>query len=131
MSIQDPIADMLTRIRNAQAVNKHEVHLPMSKVKLAVANVLKDEGYIVDYQAQENDGKPKLVLILKYFEGKPVIQRIESVSRPSMRIYKDKRNLPSVMNGLGIAIISTSKGLMSDRKARQLGEGGEVLCYVC
>jgi small subunit ribosomal protein S8 len=130
MSIQDPIADMLTRIRNAQAVNKQEVRLPMSKVKMAVANVLKEEGFIADCHKQDVEGKPNLVLELKYFEGKPVIQNIESVSKPSMRIYKDKRNLPSVMNGLGIAIISTSKGLMSDRKARQLGQGGEVLCYV-
>ena len=130
MSIQDPIADMLTRIRNAQAVRKSDVQLPASKLKAAVASVLKDEGYVEDFQVQEVAGKSLLTITLKYFDGQPVIQQLESVSLPSMRIYKNKRNLPSVMNGLGIAIISTSKGLMSDRKARQLGEGGEVLCYV-
>lgn len=130
MSMQYPIADMFTRIRNAQAMQRAEVAMPSSKLKIAVADVLKEEGYIEGYEVSEVEGKSALNIILKYFAGVPVIEKIQVVSRPGLRIYKNKRELPSVMNGLGIAIISTSKGLMSDRLARRLGEGGEVLCYV-
>ena len=130
MSMTDPIADMLTRIRNGQSAEKAEVAMPASKQKQAIAQVLKDEGYIKDFSMQENGGKPQLVVALKYFEGKPVIERIERVSRPGLRIYKGKTELPKVMGGLGIAIVSTSSGVMTDRAARAAGQGGEVLCYV-
>ena len=129
MSMQDPIADMLTRIRNAQAINEVEVVMPASKVKLSIAKVLKDEGYITDFH-EEGDVKKQLTIVLKYFQGSPVIASIKRVSKPSLRVYKQKDELPKVMNGLGVAIISTSKGVISDRQARKLGEGGEVLCYV-
>ena len=132
MSMQDPIADMLTRVRNAHAIAAEEVRMPLSKVKLAIAKVLKDDGYINAFRSKpEGDGhKSELIITLKYFEGRPVIDSLKRVSRPGLRIYKDKKSLPQVQNGLGIAIISTSKGVMSDKAARKLGEGGEVLCYV-
>jgi len=130
MSMSDPIADMLTRIRNAQSVNKLTVSMPASKLKGAIANVLKDEGYIEDYAVQENDGKPVLNISLKYYAGRPVIEKIERVSKPGLRIYKGSQNIPKVMNGLGVTIVSTSKGVMTDRKAQAAGIGGEVLCVV-
>ena len=130
MSMTDPIADMLTRIRNALAAGKTDVSMPMSKQKQAIAQVLKDEGYISDFSATEQDGKPSLTVTLKYYEGKPVIDKIKRVSRPGLRIYKGKDQLPKVMGGLGVAIVSTSAGLMTDRAARKAGYGGEVLCYV-
>jgi small subunit ribosomal protein S8 len=126
----DPIADMLTRIRNALAAKKAQVAMPQSKQKMAIAQVLKDEGYIADFAAGEADGKPVINVDLKYFQGKPVIEKIQRVSRPGLRIYKGKDELPKVMGGLGVAIISTSAGVMSDRAARKAGHGGEVLCYV-
>jgi len=126
----DPIADMLTRIRNALAAGKTEVSMPQSKQKQAIAQVLKDEGYISDFSAAEQDGKPVLNVTLKYYEGKPVIEKIKRVSRPGLRIYKGKDQLPKIMGGLGVAIVSTSAGLMTDRAARKAGYGGEVLCYV-
>ncbi|RLV60692.1 30S ribosomal protein S8 [Parashewanella curva] len=129
MSMQDPIADMLTRIRNGQAANKVSVKMPSAKLKVALAKVLKDEGYITDY-AVADEAKPELEVELKYFQGKPVVETIQRVSRPGLRIYKGKDELPKVMGGLGIAIVSTSKGLMTDRAARQAGMGGEVICYV-
>lgn len=129
MSMQDPIADMLTRIRNGQAANKAAVNMPSAKLKVAIATVLKAEGYIEDYKI-EGDIKPTLEIILKYFQGKAVVESIQRVSRPSLRIYKKKDELPQVMAGLGIAIISTSTGVMTDRAARQAGLGGEILCYV-
>jgi small subunit ribosomal protein S8 len=128
--MSDPIADMLTRIRNAQSVEKSTVKMPSSKVKLAIAKVLKDEGYVDDFSVDDNSGKPELHIGLKYYAGRPVIEKIERVSRPGLRIYKSSQELPKVMNGLGIAIISTSGGLMTDRKARANGVGGEVLCIV-
>lgn len=130
MSMQDPIADMLTRIRNGQMTNKVDVSMPSSKVKKAIAEVLKDEGYIEDYKVEENNGKPLLRVELKYYAGRPVIEKLERISKPGLRIYKDSENLPKVMNGLGVAIITTSKGVMTDIKARAAGIGGEVLCYV-
>jgi small subunit ribosomal protein S8 len=130
MSMTDPIADMLTRIRNALAAGKTDVSMPQSKRKQAIAQLLKDEGYIADFAATEQDGKPTLKVTLKYYEGKPVIEKIKRVSRPGLRIYKGKDQLPNVMGGLGIAIVSTSAGLMTDRAARKAGHGGEVLCYV-
>lgn len=130
MSMSDPIADMLTRIRNGQSAGKTEVSMPASTIKHSVAVVLKDEGYIVDYATQENDGKPVLTVSLKYFEGKPVISTIDRVSRPGLRIYRGKDDIPQVKSGLGIAIVSTSKGVMTDRAARAAGQGGEVLCTV-
>lgn len=127
----DPIADMLTRVRNALAANKVDVTMPASKQKAAVAQVLKDEGYISDFRIDDTDSvKKQLIVDLKYFEGKPVIEKIKRVSRPGLRIYKASDDLPKVINGLGIAIISTSHGLMSDRAARKAGHGGEILCYV-
>ena len=126
----DPIADMLTRIRNALAAGKVTVSMPSSKQKNAICQVLKDEGYISDFAVEDAEGKTQLTVTLKYFEGKPVIDNIKRVSRPGLRIYKNKDELPNVMGGLGVAIISTSKGLMSDRAARKAGHGGEVLCYV-
>ncbi len=130
MSMSDPIADMLTRIRNAQAVNKSSVTMPASKVKGAIAAVLKDEGYIDDFSVQANDGKPLLNISLKYYAGRPVIEKIERVSKPGLRVYKASQNIPLVMNGLGVTIVSTSKGVMTDRKAKAAGIGGEVLCVV-
>jgi len=130
MSMSDPIADMLTRIRNAQAVNKSSVTMPASKVKSAIAAVLKDEGYIDDFAVQVNDGKPLLNISLKYYAGRPVIEKIERVSKPGLRVYKASQNIPLVMNGLGVTIVSTSKGVMTDRKAKAAGIGGEVLCVV-
>jgi small subunit ribosomal protein S8 len=130
MSMSDPISDMLTRIRNAQQSEKQTVTMPASKLKSAIATVLKDEGYIDDFTVRENGGKPQLEIGLKYYAGRPVIEKIERVSRPGLRIYKPSREIPKVMNGLGVAIVSTSKGVMTDRKARGLGVGGEVLCIV-
>jgi small subunit ribosomal protein S8 len=130
MSMSDPIADMLTRIRNAQSVNKLTVSMPASKLKSAIANVLKDEGYIEDFAVQANDGKAVLNISLKYYAGRPVIEKIERVSKPGLRIYKGSQNIPKVMNGLGVTIVSTSKGVMTDRKAQAAGIGGEVLCVV-
>lgn len=130
MSMSDPIADMLTRIRNGQIVDKTEVVMPSSKLKVAIATVLKDEGYIDGFSVVANEGKSELHIGLKYYEGRPVIERIERVSRPGLRIYKNHDSIPKVMNGLGIAIVSTPQGVMTDRKARAAGIGGEVLCYV-
>jgi len=130
MSMSDPIADMLTRIRNAQVVNKSYVSMPSSKIKVAIAGVLKDEGYIEDFAVTDAAGKPELKIGLKYYAGRPVIERIERVSRPGLRIYRGKGEIPTVMNGLGVTIISTPKGVMTDRKARATGIGGEVLCFV-
>ena len=130
MSMSDPIADMLTRIRNGQIVDKTEVVMPSSKLKVAIAQVLKDEGYIDGFNVVTVDGKAQLHIGLKYYAGRPVIERIERVSRPGLRIYKNHESIPQVMNGLGIAIVSTPKGVMTDRKARAAGIGGGVLCYV-
>jgi small subunit ribosomal protein S8 len=130
MSMSDPIADMLTRIRNAQSVNKLSVSMPASKLKGAIAGVLKDEGYIDDFAVATNDGKPVLNISLKYYAGRPVIEKIERVSKPGLRVYKGSQNIPKVMNGLGVTIVSTSKGVMTDRKAQAAGIGGEVLCVV-
>ena len=130
MSMTDPIADFLTRIRNGQAAGRTQVSLPSSKVKLALAQVLKDEGYIDDFSTQTEEGKTTLSLQLRYYQGKPVIDRLDRVSRPGLRVYKGKDELPSILGGLGVAIISTSKGVMSDRQARAQGHGGEVLCIV-
>jgi len=126
----DPIADMLTRIRNGQAARKAEVRMPSSKLKAAIARVLKDEGYIEDFSVTEEDGKPVLTVRLKYYRGEPVIERIERVSKPGLRVYRGREELPRVMGGYGIAIVSTSKGVMSDREARKAGHGGEVICIV-
>ena len=130
MSMTDPIADMLTRIRNGQASNKTEVAIPSSKLKTAIAEVLKKEGYISNYSTSDKGGKNILTIELKYFEGKPVIESIYRSSKPGLRIYKNKENLPKVLGGLGVAIVSTSAGVMSDRVAREKGVGGEVLCIV-
>ncbi|HEA17643.1 hypothetical protein LCGC14_0876190 [marine sediment metagenome] len=130
MSMTDPVADMLTRIRNAQQAKKSDVTMPSSKVKLSIADVLKNEGYIATYNVTDVDGKSVLSIALKYFEGKPVISKIDRVSRPGLRVYKSAKDLPKVIGGLGVAIVSTSKGVMADRKARELGQGGEVLCSV-
>jgi len=130
MSMSDPIADMLTRIRNAQLSEKPSTAMASSKVKVAIAKVLKDEGYIEDFSVSDIGGKAQLEIGLKYYAGQPVIERIERISRPGLRVYRPSRSVPRVMNGLGIAIVSTSKGVMTDRKARGLGIGGEVLCVV-
>ena len=130
MSMSDPIADMLTRIRNAQSVNKISVTMPASKLKGAIANVLKDEGYIEDFAVEPNNGKPLLNISLKYYAGRPVIEKIERVSKPGLRVYNSGQNIPKVMNGLGVTIVSTSKGVMTDRKAQAAGIGGELLCVV-
>ena len=130
MSMSDPIADMLTCIRNAQTVNKTTVAMPSSKLKVAIARVLKDEGYIESYAVAEDAGKATLSIELKYYAGRPVIERIERVSRPGLRVYKGKSEIPTVLNGLGVTIVSTPKGVMTDRKARATGTGGEILCYV-
>ena len=129
MSMQDPIADMLTRIRNGQAAAKVSVAMPSSKQKVAIAKLLKEEGYIADYKVS-GDVKAELEVELKYFQGKPVVELIQRVSRPGLRIYKKRGELPKIMNGLGIAIVSTSKGVMTDRAARKAGMGGEIICYV-
>ena len=130
MSMSDPIADMLTRIRNAQMVEKAVVTMPASKVKAAIAQVLKDEGYIDGCQVKSADGKNELEIALKYYAGRPVIERIERVSRPGLRVYRGRNAIPQVQNGLGVAIVTTPQGVMTDRKARATGVGGEVLCYV-
>ena len=129
MSMSDPIADMLTRIRNGQSANKAGVAMPASKTKQSIAQVLKDEGYITDFSVSE-DAKPELTVSLKYFDGKSVIETIKRMSRPGLRVYKNKDELPKVLNGLGIVIISTSKGMMTDRAARAAGIGGELICSV-
>jgi small subunit ribosomal protein S8 len=130
MSMHDPIADMLTRIRNAQLVGHTEVTMPASHLKGAIAKVLKDEGYIDDFATRENGAKKELAIALKYYAGRPVIERLERVSSPALRVYKGRNDIPRVMNGLGVAILSTSRGVMTDRKARADGLGGEVLCIV-
>jgi small subunit ribosomal protein S8 len=130
MSMHDPIADMLTRIRNAQMVGHTEVTMPASQLKSAIAKVLKDEGYIEDFATRENGAKKELAIGLKYYAGRPVIERLERVSKPGLRVYKGRDDIPRVMNGLGVAILSTSRGVMTDRKARADGVGGEVLCIV-
>jgi len=130
MSMSDPIADMLTRIRNAQMTEKVSVAMPSSQLKVAIAKVLKDEGYIEDFRVACEMPKPQLEIALKYYAGRPVIEKIERISTPGLRIYRGKEDLPKVMNGLGVAIVSTSKGVMTDRKARASGIGGEVLCVV-
>ena len=130
MSMSDPIADMLTRIRNAQSVDKAAVTMPSSKLKVAIAQVLKDEGYIDGFAVKSEGVKSELEITLKYYAGRPVIERIERVSRPGLRIYRGRDAIPTVMNGLGVAIVTTPKGVMTDRKARATGVGGEVLCYV-
>jgi len=130
MSMTDPIADLLTRIRNGQAARKASVTLASSRLKQAILKVLKDEGYIADYALQNEDGKPTLRVDLKYYEGRPVIDRIERVSRPGLRIYRGKDDLPRVLGGMGTVIISTPKGVMTDKAAQAIGQGGEVLCIV-
>ena len=130
MSMQDPIADMLTRIRNGQRAGKARIVMPMSKQKSAIVEVLQQQGYIREFSVEERESKPQLAILLRYFEGKPVIDTLKRVSRPGLRVYKRKDELPTVMDGLGIAIISTSKGLMTDRQARAAGHGGEVVCIV-
>lgn len=130
MSMSDPIADMLTRIRNGQIAGHPNVIMPSSKVKIAVAKVLESEGYVSAYSVSEKNGKSELLVDLKYFEGKPVIELLKRVSRPGLRVYKNKNELPKVIGGLGVAVISTSKGIMSDRNARNQGIGGEILCYI-
>ena len=126
----DPIADLLTRIRNGQSANKVEVSMPSSTLKCAIAQVLKDEGYINDFSTADEDGKVVLTITLKYHHGTPVIEMIQRSSRPGLRLYKGKDDIPRIQNGLGVAIVSTSKGVMSDRQARAAGEGGEILCVV-
>lgn len=130
MSMQDPIADMFTRIRNGLSAGRVRVVMPMSKQKMAIAKLLKEQGYIRDFATEVQEGKPELAIVLKYHDGKPVIEKIQRVSRPGLRIFKKKDDLPTVMNGLGIAIISTSRGLMTDRAAREAGHGGEVVGIV-
>jgi len=130
MSMTDPIADMLTRIRNAQMVGHTEAAMPCSRLKISIAQVLKDEGYIEDFAVREENAMKQLRIGLKYYAGKPVIERIERVSKPGLRVYKGRDDIPRVMNGLGVAILSTSRGVMTDRKARADGVGGEVLCIV-
>jgi len=130
MSMTDPIADMLTRIRNAQLAEKAEVRMPSSKVKVSIAQVLKDEGYIADFSVTGDAGKTTLIIELKYFQGAPVISMVQRASTPGLRSYKGKDDLPKVKDGLGITIVSTSQGVMTDRAARAAGHGGEILCYV-
>lgn len=130
MSMQDPIADMFVRIRNAQARAKREARIPASKQKLAIAEVLKNEGYISDFRVEQDGIRSQIVVELKYYGGRPVIERIQRVSRPGLRVYKAKDELPRVVGGLGVAIVSTSRGLMTDRQARSMGIGGEVICSV-
>lgn len=130
MSMNDPIADMLTRVRNALSAEKVTVDMPSSKQKVAIADLLKAEGFINEYAVDDGDGKPTLTIDLKYYAGKPVIELLKRVSRPGLRVYKGKDELPQVMGGLGVAIVSTSTGLMTDKDARKAGHGGEVICYV-
>jgi small subunit ribosomal protein S8 len=130
MSMTDPISDMLTRIRNALAANKADVSMRSSKLKVAIAKVLKDEGYVSDFSVTADGAKMQLNIALKYYQGKPAIQRMQRVSRPGLRSYRAKDELPKVLGGLGIAVVSTSAGVMTDRAARKLGHGGEVLCFV-
>lgn len=130
MSMTDPIADMLTRIRNAQMVGHTEVNMPCSKLKVSIAQVLKDEGYIEEFAVREENAMRQLRIGLKYYAGRPVIERLERVSKPGLRVYKGRDDIPRVMNGLGVAILSTSRGVMTDRKARADGIGGELLCIV-
>lgn len=130
MSMTDPIADMFTRIRNAQLVGKRNVRMPSSRVKQAIATLLKDEGYVADFQVQANEGKPVLEIALKYYEGKPVIERLERVSRSGLRVYRGKNALPKVLGGLGVSIVSTSAGILTDAQAREKGLGGEVIGIV-
>ena len=130
MSMQDPISDILTRILNGQSAGKVRVMVPMSKQKSAIAGVLEQQGYIRGFSVEEAEGKPQLAILLRYFEGKPVIETLKRISRPGLRVYKRKDDLPTVMDGLGVAIISTPKGLMTDRQARAAGHGGEVICIV-
>jgi small subunit ribosomal protein S8 len=130
MSMSDPIADMFTRIRNAQRVEKETVAMPASKLKVAIAAVLKDEGYIDGFEVKNDGAKSELQVQLKYYAGRPVIERLERVSRPGLRVYRGRDSLPPVMNGLGVAIVTTPKGVMTDRRARQAGVGGEVIAYV-
>jgi len=130
MSMTDPIADMLTRIRNAQMAGQVDVSIPSSKLKVSIAQVLKDEGYVEDFAVQDEGGKKALRIGLRYYAGRPVIERLERVSKPGLRVYKGREGLPRVMNGLGVAIVSTSRGVMTDRKARATGVGGEVICIV-
>ena len=130
MSMTDPIADLLTRIRNGQSARKSSVTIASSKLKTAILKVLKDEGYIADFSLDENDGKPLLTIDLKYYEGRPVIDRIERVSRPGLRIYRGKNEIPRVLGGMGTVIVSTPKGVMTDKAAQAIGQGGEVLCIV-
>lgn len=130
MSMTDPIADMFVRIKNALAVGRPAVSMPSSKIKVSIAKVLKDEGYIADAHVNENGAKPQLEIVLKYFQGRPVIERLERYSRSGLRRYHGKSDLPSVLGGLGVAIVSTSKGIMTDRQARAAGVGGEVICLV-
>lgn len=131
MSMTDPIADMLTRIRNGQSAGKKSVKMPSSKLKLAIAKVLKEEGYITDFKTEQHGNHTEMTVDLKYFNGVPVIESVKRVSRPGLRIYKSKDELPKVLGGLGIAIVSTSNGVMTDRAARAIGHGGEVICTVC
>ena len=130
MSMTDPIADMLTRIRNGQSADKESVEMPSSKLKLAIAGVLESEGYITGFETSDLDGKPRLRVQLKYFQGHGVIENIERVSKPGLRIYRGSKEVPAVVGGLGISIVSTSQGVMTDRAAREAGHGGEILCYV-
>lgn len=130
MSMSDPIADMLTRIRNGQLAGHAKVSMPSSKMKASLAKLLADEGFIASFEVKNDNGKSELTLDLKYYQGKPVIETLKRVSRPGLRIYKNKDELPKVIGGLGVAVISTSKGIMSDRDARKMGVGGEVVCYV-
>jgi len=130
MSMSDPIADMLTRVRNAQATNKVAVTMPSSKVKVGISAVLKDEGYITDFRVDENNGKPSLEITLKYYQGRGVIDSLKRASRPGLRQYRRKDDLPRVLDGLGVVIVSTSRGIMTDVAARAAGQGGEIICYV-
>ena len=131
MSMTDPVADMLTRIRNGQSAGKINVNMPSSKLKVAIAKVLKDEGYISNYSTETTGTHVSMSVELKYFNGKPVIEKVKRISKPGLRVYKSKDELPKVLGGLGVAIVSTSKGVMTDRAARAIGHGGEVLCTVC
>ncbi|NOR79905.1 MAG: 30S ribosomal protein S8 [Methyloprofundus sp.] len=131
MSMTDPVADMLTRIRNGQSAGKINVNMPSSKLKVAIAKVLKDEGYISDFSTETNGSHVSMSVELKYYNGKPVIEKVKRISRPGLRVYKSKDELPKVLGGLGVAIVSTSKGVMTDRAARAIGHGGEVICTVC
>lgn len=127
----DPIADMLTRVRNGQSAGKENVTMPSSKLKLSIANVLKEEGYITSFSTETNGSHTQMTIVLKYYNGAPVIEKVKRISRPGLRIYKSKDELPKVLGGLGIAVVSTSKGVMTDRAARANGHGGEVICTVC